>query len=208
MPTVTRILPVRTLAVVVSAVALTAVLLSGCTTSSTAPLAGSRSASALPSAGSTPTGSTPNAAAPSLDATPLDIPCSTLVPASAVGIYSGMAAVSSPRAPSDTDAAAIAADRGTVCSWKDTAAGTTMTVAAGRYSADSITRLKDALVSSSTQVPTYTGEGYFTLSGTTGTAEAFTGPYWVVAISDTPAFGEPGGAEPVVDAALAALAAR
>jgi hypothetical protein len=202
---VTRILPARALALATLGAALTAVLLAGCTSTATAPVARASSPSASAHAGS---GSTSNATAPALDATPLSLPCATLVPASALTVYSGMVADTTPTAPSDSDAAVIAEGKGTVCSWKDAGDGTTMTVAAGSYSADSLTRLKNALVSASTQVPTYSGEGYFTLSGTVGTAEAFTGSYWVVAISDTPAFSEPGGAEPVVDAALAALASR
>lgn len=203
----TRILPARRLAAAGLGVALTAALLTGCTGTAKAPAAGGSSAASAPGASSSAR-STPTASTPALDSTPLSIPCSTLVPASAVSVYSGMTADASPTAPPRTDAAVIASDKGTVCSWKDAADGSTMTVAAGSYSADSLTRLKNALVTSSTQVPTYQGEGYFTLSGTTGTAEAFTKSYWVVAISDTAAFSEPGGAEPVVDAALSALAAR
>ena len=117
-----------------------------------------------------------------------------------------MIALSSPAAPKKSDAAVIGSYGGTVCSWKN-AAGTTMTLAVGEFAPVSLTRLKNSLVTSSNQVPTYDGEGYFDLDGTTGTAEAFTGSYWVVATSADAAFSEPGGAEPLVDGAITALKA-
>lgn len=182
-------------------------LLAGCTGS--APHAATTPHATSTTSGETPT-PTPTGAAgsSSLDATPLSIPCSTLVPQATVSIYQGMTADEKPHAPAQSDAAVIAADHGTLCSWTDASTGATMTLAVGQYTDSSLTRLKNALVTSSTQVPTYAGEGYFSLVGKTGTAEAFTGSYWVVAISDTAAFIEPGGAEPVVDAALGVVKAR
>ncbi|RKR73787.1 hypothetical protein C8E83_0884 [Frondihabitans australicus] len=181
-------------------------LLAGCTGSGAPTGAASHTPQA--SAASTPT-PTPTGAAGSapLDATALSIPCDTLAPASVLTIYSGMTADAKPKPPAESDAAVIAADDGTVCTWTSSS-GDTMTLAVGQYSDASLTRLKNALVTSSQQVPTYAGEGYFSLDGKTGTAEAFTGSYWVVAISDTAAFGEPGGAEPIVDSALGVLKAR
>jgi hypothetical protein len=134
------------------------------------------------------------------------MPCDTLAPAAAVSAATpGMVSVSEGSAPVDTDAAVIAAYRGTVCSWKSTT-GDTMSLAVGQFDDTSLTKLKNSLVTSSTPVPTYNGEGYFSISGKTGTAEAFVGSYWVVAISD--AFVEPGSAEPIVDSAITALNAR
>lgn len=206
----------RVLVVSASAVAVTALVgtLAGCTT--TPPTEAGASSTAAGSAGSAPNGSATGAPAPSatptggagvLDATEFETSCDTLAPAATVSAaYPGMTALSSPDAPKKSDAAVIGSYGGTVCSWKN-AAGTTMTLAVGRFSTASLTKLKNSLVTSSNPVPTYNGEGYFSLDGTTGTAEAFTGDYWVVATSADPTFGEPGGAEPLVDAAIAAVSA-
>jgi len=189
--------------------------LAGCT--STAPSkTASVSVGAGSSSGSSPNGSgsgsggaqptaTPTGGAGVLQSTAFSMPCDTLAPPATVNsTYSGMSVLSQPSPPHDSDAAVIGEYGGTVCSWKN-ASGTTMTLAVGKFSPISLTKLKNSLVVSSTQVPTYQGEGYFTLAGTTGTAEAFTGDFWVVATSADPIFGEPGGAEPLVDGAIAAL---
>ncbi|AMM21166.1 hypothetical protein AX769_14755 [Frondihabitans sp. PAMC 28766] len=219
MPTASRTLPVRahnipqarrlaSRATAAAALALlAAAALTACTSTSAKPsptTAGSAPAAA------TPTGtSTSKAGATNLDSSPLHVSCATLAPSAVMqATYSGMVADSTPVVPANTDAAVIAADKGTACTWKDSSSGATLTLAVGKYSANSVTRLENALVTASQPVPTFSGEGYFSLSGKTGTAEAFTGDYWVVAISDSPVFFEPGGAEPIVDAALAALKAR
>ena len=137
------------------------------------------------------------------------MPCTTLAPeATITSAYSGMSADSRAKAPQKTDAAVIKADDGSVCSWTDASTGATMTLAVGEYADASLTKLKNTLVTSSNPVPTYDGEGYFSLDGTVGTADAFADSYWVVAVSNSPVFQEPGGAEPLVDAAISALKAR
>ncbi|GAA4265073.1 hypothetical protein [Frondihabitans peucedani] len=187
--------------IAVPALALASVgVLSGCT--GTQPGAPTTSAAARPAPSATPTGG-----AGALDATAFSEPCDQLVPETTIAAsYAGMTALTKAAAPAKSDAAVIGAYGGTVCTWKN-AAGTTMTLAVGRFSTASLTKLKNSLVVSSNPVPTYRGEGYFDLVGDQGTAEAFTGDYWVVATSADPTFGEPGGAEPLVDAAIASLSA-
>ncbi|WP_286343910.1 hypothetical protein [Frondihabitans sucicola] len=180
-----------------------ATALAGCTTtppSSATSKAGSASDGSGGGAGSdsgdSEPSATPTGGAGVLDASTFTMPCDTLVPAATVdAAYAGMNPLGSPDAPKKSDAAVIGSYDGTVCSWKN-ASGTTMTLAVGKFSPASLTRLKNSLVVSSNPVPTYDGEGYFTLDGATGTAEAFTSDYWVVATSADPTFGEPGGAEP------------
>lgn len=200
---------------VLAAVAIAgASVLAGCTAGGAPASSASTSATGASTGGSksAPGGEatatpTPTGGAGALTATPLSVDCSTLAPdATVTATYTGMASVASPVAPEKTDAAVIAAYGGTVCQWKSSDA--TMTLAVGQFDDDSLTRLKNSLVRTSNAVPTYQGEGYFSLVDTTGTAEAFSGAYWIVAISDTPAFSEPGGAEPLVDSAIAALTAR
>lgn len=188
-------------------------VLAACTSGGTGAGPTASSAAGVGQGGATSRSSDPATPSPSptggagaLTATPLSVACDTLAPDAAVtAAYAGMAPVTEPDVPAKTDAAVIGAYEGTVCQWKsDTAV---MTLAVGRFDDDSLTRLKNSLIRTSNAVPTYDGEGYFDLVGTTGTAEAFTGSYWVVAVSDDPVFGEPGGAEPLVDAAITALQA-
>ncbi|ARC57207.1 hypothetical protein AS850_08975 [Frondihabitans sp. 762G35] len=177
-------------------------VLTGCT-GSTAPRADT---SASPRAGATGQASPRPSGVGALTSTPLTVPCDELAPAAAVSAaYGGMTLDGTPTAPADSDAAVIEAEGGTVCSWTGQA-GATMTLAVGSFDKASLTTLKNSLVTTSNPVPTYHGEGYFQLDGTTGIAEAFSDPYWIVALSGT--FSEPGAAEPLVDQAISALAAR
>ncbi|MCU1528760.1 MAG: hypothetical protein JWP75_2523 [Frondihabitans sp.] len=202
MPTAFRSLPVRVLGAT-ALVLLGSSILAGCTSDPVAqPASTPTKADQRPSAAAS---SKPTTSAPALVSTPLSIPCDTLVPAATVSSATpGMTAVAA-AAPANTDAAVISSYGGTVCSWKS-ASGDTMSLAVGQFDDASLTKLKNSLVTSSNPVPTYNGEGYFKLEGKTGTAEAFSGSYWIVAISDT--FPEPGGAEPIVDAAISALTKR
>lgn len=180
----------------------TAAATSGAGSAGSGAAGGSGASSGSEGAGS----ATPTGGAGALDATAFSRACDELAPeATVTAAYPGMTATSKPRAPKKSDAAVIGSYDGTVCSWKNDS-GTTMTLAVGRFSDASLTTLKNSLVTSSNPVPTYQGEGYFDLDGATGTAEAFTGDYWIVATSADPVFAEPGGAEPLVDAAIAALA--
>jgi hypothetical protein len=202
MSTALRTLPVRALASTAALVGV-AILVAGCT--SAAPHASTTTGAAKASSSGTPTDPA-SAGTDSLSATKLTMPCDTLAPAATVSAsYAGMSLDTTATPPKDSDAEVIAAYDGTSCTWKD-ASGETMTLAVGQFGSDSITKLKNGLVTLSNPVPTYNGEGYFQLADDTGTAEAFSGSYWVVAISKT--FGEPGTAEPLVDAAIAAVKAR
>ncbi|KQQ27726.1 hypothetical protein ASF54_02845 [Frondihabitans sp. Leaf304] len=191
MLTAPRLLAVRTLPA-----ALAVLLLAGCT-------------GAAPAASSSPTAprasATPTGGAGALTATPLTVDCQTIAPDATVSAaYPGMTPEEKPTPPKASDAAVIGGYDGTVCGWTSTT-GSSMTLAVGRFDNDSLTRLKNSLITSSNAVPTYDGEGYFDLVDGVGTAEAFTGSYWIVATSDDAVFGEPGGAEPLVDAAIAGL---
>jgi hypothetical protein len=184
-------------------------LLTGCTSSgspkptSSPAASASHAATTEPTAGSSASTPSPTATGDSLTSVPLALACSDLVPDSTItASYPGMTAVKIPVAPKKTDAAVIVAHDGTVCAWKGSD-GKTMTLAVGQFVPDSLTRLKNTLITTSNPVPTYKVEGYFQLSGSTGTADAFPDPYWVVAISTS--FAEPGDAEPLVDAAVTSL---
>jgi hypothetical protein len=161
-------------------------------------------ASASSSVGAVPRGSSPSASA---SAAPIgervDVPCETLVPASAFTVYGKPFTLDvGAKAASGSPAATIAAQRGQVCVWKDPD-GVRVTVAVAHLPAAALTRLKDSLYENSNSVPTYTVEGYFDVTNGLGRADSFPDPYWVDAESTM--FGEPGDAQPVLDAARAAL---
>jgi hypothetical protein len=190
-----RAITVAGLAVAVAAA------LTGCTHASTT----TPSASASSSAGTAPRTSSPSASA---SAAPIgervDVPCETLVPAAAFAVYGRtFTLVPDAKPGSGTPAATIAAQRGQVCVWKDPD-GVTVTVAVAKLPASALTRLKDSLYQNSHSVPTYTVEGYFDVAKGLGRADAFPDPYWVSAESTM--FGEPGDAQPLLDAVRATLA--
>ena len=154
-----------------------------------------------------PSPSTVGPTAPPLASTPLDVPCATLVdPAAVVPLWTGLAvAAGDSGADPAGDVARVADLDGTVCRYTADG-GVEITVAVAEPDAESLDRIANGLVTTSTAVPTYGVEGYFERADGSGTAEAVGSPWWVVASSD--AFIEPGDAEPVVAAALAALAAE
>jgi len=147
--------------------------------------------------------------APGLAGTPLEVPCSALVdPDAVLPLWPGLAVADAGAGAADdlpADVVRVADLDGTVCRYVADG-GVEMTVAVAEPDAESLDRIANGLVTTSTAVPTYGVEGYFERTGGSGTAEAVGPPWWVVASSE--AFVEPGDAEPVVAAALAALAAE
>ena len=165
---------------------------------------------AAPSATPKPTASSSATAEPTPSATaaPLgtavDIDCNTLISPQALYEFNPNFGLSDSYKPkSGTEAADIVGMNGLACGWVNQTSGEIIEVAVANLPADSLTALKNGFVTTSNSVPTYGVEGYFELEGTIGTAEAFSGPYWVSASSA--AFYEPGDAAMVVQAALAGL---
>jgi hypothetical protein len=180
---------------------LAATALAGCTQgSATSPSASASSTSRSAGHASAPSSSA--SAAPIGER--VDVACDTLVPASTFAVY-GKTFTLEPDATPDkgTPASTIKGQRGQVCEWKD-ADGTTVTVAVAKLPETALTRLKDSLYEKSNSVPTYTVEGYFDVTNGLGRADSFPDPYWVNAESTM--FGEPGDAQPVLDAVRATLA--
>ncbi|WP_066519500.1 hypothetical protein [Curtobacterium ammoniigenes] len=135
--------------------------------------------------------------------TRVDVPCATLVPAEVLAIYHRSFQLDRGAKPTPgTPGATIAGQRGEVCVWK--AGSVTITVAIAHLPSAVSTRLKNSLYERSNSVPTYTVEGYFDKQGAIGRADAFPDPYWVNAESTI--FGEPGDAQPILDAVRAVLA--
>jgi hypothetical protein len=164
-----------------------------------------------PSASPTPTASeTPeptDTAAPMTVGTPVTIDCNTLVSPDAIYAFNPNYGLSESYTPAaGTEAATIAEAKGLACQWVNQTSGEIVQVAVADLPADKITALKNNYVMNSNSVPTYGVEGYFEAppaEGDLGTAEAFSGTFWISATSD--AFYEPGDAQPIVEAALAGV---
>ncbi|WIE60098.1 hypothetical protein DEI97_009940 [Curtobacterium sp. MCLR17_032] len=137
---------------------------------------------------------------------PVSQTCAELVPTDTFSVYGQQfERVRAPKPTKGSPVAQIAAQDGRVCTWRSTADDdVTVTVAVAHLPGKQLTQLKDALFEQGGSVPTYTVEGYFTLSGKTGRADAFADPYWIHTSSTL--FTEPGAAQPVVDAVRAAVA--
>jgi hypothetical protein len=192
---------------------LVAVALAGCTSS---PVSGRASpdatesvvpaASAAPRPTATATTQPPPPTQNASLATPVDIPCSTLVPADIVtGFRKGYAPVAHPALKAGTDADRIHRLGGTVCEWKDASTGHVVRIGVARPGPTDLLALKNDLVDRSHSVPTYGAEGYFRPTKTGGISDAFPGPYWLHAASQD--YYEPGDAIPFIAAERAAIGA-
>lgn len=187
----------------VFAVALASVLvLAGCVDGSPQPEPTTTSSS-----GPTPTATAVPVPTPSAGAEtfPIDVDCFDLISADAIYAYNpnlGLLGSWSPD-PGSPAAAALAAD-GVACRWVMESGGTTMDVSAARLGAAELTALKNEAFATSTQVPTYGDDAYFSASGGVGTAIVFQGDVWLVVSSEM--FAEPGEPAELIDSALATLA--
>jgi hypothetical protein len=137
----------------------------------------------------------------------VDETCAELVPDATFTVYGQEFELDPSAAPAKgSPAARIAQQRGRVCVFDEVAdSSVTITLAVAHLPEKSLTNLKDALYERGGSVPTYTVEGYFSLTDDVGRADAFADPYWITTSSSL--FTEPGSAQPVVDAARQALTA-
>ena len=106
----------------------------------------------------------------------------------------------------DSKAGQIAGMNGLTCQWVNNSSNEPIDLAVAKLTDDQLTALKNLAVTESTQVPTYASppvEGYFTVIGSEGEAQVFSGPYWVALRSV--AFFEPGDAEQLAEAVIAHL---
>ncbi len=184
--------------------ALTILGLAGCApaaTSSTSAPTNTPSASAS----ATPTSSpSPTATASDVDGIPMTIGCRDLISDQAIYDYNPNFSLKSDYTPaSGSIAAEVVRQNGLACAWVNQTSGELIELAVANLPAAHSTRLKNELVTSSKSVPTYNVEGYFRVDGSSGEAQAFADPYWIVAVST--GFFEPGDAAPIVAAAVKSL---
>lgn len=195
----------RSLAIAVPTALIALAVLAGCAPDGGGAAPGTSStpsASATPS--STPSATPTTAPSSAVDGIPITITCNQLVTPQAVYDYNPNYSLKSDYKPaSGSVAAQVTAQNGLACAWVNQTSGAIIEVAVANLPAAHLTALKNDLVTSSNSVPTYDVEGYFKLDGSTGVAQAFSDPYWIVASSS--AFFEPGDAQPIVAAAIAGL---
>ena len=151
-------------------------------------------ASATPSASPTPT----------VSATPITIGCSQLISADAIYAFNPNFGLLDSWTPASGSAAATAkSEKGIACRWSNQTSGDTIDFSVAHLDSASIESLKNDAVATSTMVPTYGDEAYFSAKKGTGTAIVFRGDFWLVASSVD--FLEPGDPADLIDAALGAL---
>ena len=177
-------MPVRSRSALIVAFALTLAALSGC--------APSVDPAPTPGATTEPTvePSPEPTREPVVEGVPLDIECQALVSDQAIYDYNPNLGLIDDFSPESGSRAARAVELGgTACAWQNGTSGEMVVVAAARPSSEEITELR--------------GEPAFVIRNGVGQAQAFSGPFWVVASS--PDFLEAGDATPLLDAAIATL---
>ncbi len=175
--------------------------LSGCVPTATPTPTGS-AASDTPSA--SPTTSAAPTPTPTPVSTPVAVDCDALITPDDIYAFNPNFGLITSWTPKTGSAAATAkSEQGIACRWQNQTSGDDIDVSVAHLDSASIEKLKDAAVETSTLVPTYGDEAYFSVSGGVGTAIVFQGDYWLVATSV--AFLEPGDPADLITAALSAL---
>lgn len=171
--------------------------LTGCVEYGEAPPPSPTASAPPPTESATPTPT------PTPTATPFSADCDQLVPPSALtGLFADFHRVGTYVPPTGSPGAAVLEAKGTVCGWQN-AQNQTLMVAVAQLDAATLLAMKNHLVTVSHWVPTYEVEGYFQVLSGVGEAQVFQDPYWIVTTSVK--YAEPGEAQPVVAAVLAAL---
>lgn len=132
-------------------------------------------------------------------------PCDALITPQAMYDYNPNFSLLTSWAPEAGSAAAEAsAADGAACRWRNDTSGETIDVSVASFDTATLEAKARAAFASSTMVPTYgADEAYFAVTGGAGEAIVFDRAYWIVVRSVY--FLEPGDAEPIVSAVLAAL---
>ncbi|MBH0055163.1 arginyl-tRNA synthetase [Salinibacterium sp. SWN139] len=195
----------------VIALSASVLLLSACVPTESVPSASPTST--VPSSTATPTatstsGSDPTSApttpveptsAPAPEATPVDIACSALItPQEMYDFNPNYVLLSNFTPAAGSTAAAAVGSQGTACRWENGTSGTTIDVSVAQPAPSAISTLK-----ANAGASTDSYAGYFSSQGGTGTAQVFTGPYWVTISS--PLFSRASNATALVADVTAAL---
>ncbi|MEJ3404585.1 iron ABC transporter ATP-binding protein [Rathayibacter sp. YIM 133350] len=188
--------------------ALTAILLSGCTTPGTTPSPSpTRSSSSTASASPEPSASPTPTADPEASGTPVGIACDALLTPDDVYSFNPNFGTAPDYSPSGGDVGKAVDIKGVACGWSNQTSGDLIEIAVAKPDEATTTKLRAAAAASLTPVPTYgtppAVDGFFAQSGGTGEAQVFSNGYWLTARSV--AFFEPGDAAELIQAALSHL---
>ncbi|WP_395243652.1 iron ABC transporter ATP-binding protein [Agromyces sp. MMS24-K17] len=188
---------------------LAAIALTGCTAGAPAATSSADpSGSASPPPGASASASaTPAPSASAEPSPPFDVACDALLTPEQVYAFNPNFGAAPDYEPDATAVVGVVDAEGTACGWLNQTSGEVIEVAVATPSESALTAAGNQAASTSSAVPTYGTppdvEGYFSRTGTTGTAQVFTGPYWVV-LSSTEFF-EPGDAAQLAEAVLGNL---
>lgn len=117
-------------------------------------------------------------ATPGPETEPVTMSCSDLLTAQAVYDYNPNVSLLPSFSPDASSPAGRAlAQQGIACSLVNQTSGMTVDFGVVRYTADALAAKKDAVASSSTQASSF--DGYFDVVGGLGTAQLFSGPYYL-----------------------------
>jgi hypothetical protein len=181
-----------------------ALLLAGCAPGkAAAPTTPPPSAPATEEPTAEPTTAAP-AAPTKAPAIPFEIACDTLVSPEAIYAFNpNFALLPEPVVPAGSLEEQITAELGTVCSWQHLSSSEILSVGVADLPQETLVKVQNDAFETSTMVPTYGVEGYFTVRDGVGEATAFDGAHWVVTTS--PEYLEPGDAVDIIAAAMSAL---
>ena len=142
--------------------------------------------------------------APDPAAIPFDIDCSDLVTAQQIYDYNPNFSLVNDFTPdAGTTAAAAVAAKGTACRWVNQTSGETIDISVAELNEKTLATAKSDAEASSDSSGAWGSGSYFGVSGGVGTAEAFSGAYWITASSA--AFLEPADVGSLIDAAVGAV---
>jgi hypothetical protein len=183
---------------------------SACGTNETAKPGASATATQKPGETSAPSAEPTTEPTPEPEPTsaPIAVDCNGLLSPDVMYAYNPNFSLETNFTPAaDSEIEAIAELGGLACGWVNQTSGQVIQLGVASLDEKPLTELKNDFIMNSQPVPTFGDprvvEGYFTMAGSTGQAEAFSGPFWVSANSEL--LSEPGDAEPIMTAALAAL---
>jgi hypothetical protein len=132
---------------------------------------------------------------------PVTISCSDLVSAQVIYDFNPNFGLVDGFDPAASSLAALAiANNGIACRWINQTSGETLDVSVADLPEASLSALR---ANAGTAVPDFSSDGYFATAGGVGSAQAFTGSYWIAAVST--AFFDAVDAAPIVNAAIDAL---
>lgn len=193
----------RRLAVITVTLA-SVVLLAGCVPTGDA--TPTPTATPSESASATPQPTTEPSAEPtaSSENEPVTIACADLVSLDEMYAFDPNYSLLTSFTPAPGSAAAEAvANRGIACRWVQNSSGVTIDFAVAHLNEPALIAKKSEAQTTSDSVSSYGADGFFSVTGSTGTAQIFSDPFWLTAASEN--FVEPEDAAQLVQDATTSL---